>query len=337
MILYRKAASLRIKRFAVPEPPYWCATAVAPYSARRAAPVAIDYLDLRATAASERLEVAVCDRVRDELERAAERLREPVLIEATEIAEAVFGRGEQALDVCSEQGLAALHLVSTRGTLPERTPEGSAVAVSAWPLEMHRLEPLFETARERQLRWGVAVPVIYPVTTNTGAIEELAEAARKAGAAFLAPVAVALDATAKDAIARALSLDEETYTQLFHAELEPVHVAAERRIGAVAHAAGLADFILPPRWERKSNWNAAVLLSLTASRMIAMEQDLDVAISITRSARIVAELEKPIERVAEAASLAIIEGVDETSREILTAWLAGEESIADEVFEQWRD
>jgi len=336
LILYRKAASLRIKRSAVPEPPYWYATAVAPYSPRRATPMTIDYLDLRATAA-ERLEVAVSDRVRDELERAAERLREPVLIEATEMAEAVFGRGEEALEVCGEQRLAALHLVSTRGALPRSAPDGAVVAISAWPLEMHRLEPLFDTASERGLRWGVAVPVIHPVTTHQGAIEELAEAARTAGAAFLAPIAVALDATAKDAIARSLSLGEETYAELFHADLDPLHVNAERRIGAAAHAAGMADFILPPRWERKTNWNAAVLLSLTASRMIAMEQDLDVAIAITRSARIVAELDKPLERIAEAASLSIVEGLDEMSREILTAWLKGEESMAEDVFDQWRD
>lgn len=335
MILYRKSASLRIRRTAVPEPPYWCATTIAPYSPRRAAPVAIDYVDLRASAA-ERMEVTVCDRVRDELERAAERLHEPVLIEATEMAEAIFGRGEEALAVCGEQGLGALHLVSTRGALPESAPDGAVVAISAWPLEIHRLEPLFGEASERRLRWGVGVPVIHPVTTNEAAIAELAEAARKEGAAFFAPIAVALDATAKGAIARSLSLDEEAYTQLFHADLDPLHVAAERRIGAIAHDAGMADFILPPCWERKTNWNAAVLLTLTASRMMAMEQDLDVATSIARSARLVAELEKPLERIAEAASLAIVEGLDETSREILDAWLVGEESIADDVLDQFR-
>ena len=60
MILYRKAPPLRIVRASVPEPPYWAATTIAPYSARRAAPVAVDYVGLTATAAR-RLEVEVCD------------------------------------------------------------------------------------------------------------------------------------------------------------------------------------------------------------------------------------------------------------------------------------
>jgi len=68
VILYRKAPPLRIVRASVPEPPYWAATTIAPYSARRAAPVAVDYVGLTATAAR-KLEVEVCDDVRDELER----------------------------------------------------------------------------------------------------------------------------------------------------------------------------------------------------------------------------------------------------------------------------
>ncbi len=56
----------------------------------------------------------------------------------------------------------------------------------------------------------------------------------------------------------------------------------------------MADFILPPKWQERSNWNAAVLLTLTASRMFAMELDLDLAGAIARSARVIAELDKPI-------------------------------------------
>lgn len=335
MILYRKGAPLRIRRAATaPVAPYWCATIVAPYSARRATPIAIDYLELRA-AAAEKLEVAVVDRVHDELERVAGKVEGPVLIEATEVAEEVFRRGEEALAFCAGQHLGALHLISTRGALPNAQPPHDAViAMAAWPLEFHRLEALFEQARERGLRWGVAVPVIHPVTTNETALAQLADAAH--GAAFFAALPVALEPTAKEAISRSLALDEESYTALFHTDLEPLHLAAERHIAALAAQRGMADFLTPPRWDEKSNWNGSVLLSLVASRMIAMQQDLDVATLLSRSARIVAELDKPIDRVAAAASLGIIEGLDETSVAILESWLKNEESIADEVFEQWR-
>lgn len=334
MILYREGAPLRIRRTAAPEPPYWCATIIAPYGARRSTPLAIDYLELRASA-TEKLEVPVADRVRDELERNAGRIGEPVLIEATEVAEEVFGRGEEALAFCAEQGLGALQLVSTRGALPAEVPPNAVIAISAWPLELHRLQPLFGEARARGLRWGVAVPVIYPVTVNVTALAELADAAH--GAAFLAPLPLALEPTAKEAMARSLALDEESYTTLFHSDLDPLHLAAEKRMAALAAERGMADFITPPGWERKTNWNASVLLTLTASRMIAMQQDLDVATAMSRSARIVAELDKPLERIAAAASLSIIEGLDETSIAILEAWLRGEESLADEISEQWRE
>ena len=125
MIIYRKTPHLRLQRVPIPEPPYWAATIIAPYSARRAEPIAIDYLELQATRA-ERFEVAVCDDVRDELERAAERtrVREPVLIDATESAEVVFRRGEEALEFCAENDNAAILLVSSRGVLPDGSPDG---------------------------------------------------------------------------------------------------------------------------------------------------------------------------------------------------------------------
>jgi hypothetical protein len=116
-----------------------------------------------------------------------------------------------------------------------------------------------------------------------------------------------------------------------------VQLATERHIAALAHERDMADFIVPPRWEERSNWNAAVLLTLAASRMIAMELDLDLAGMIARSARAVAELDKPLARVAEAASLSIIETLDDVSRDVLNEWLAGSEpSFVQHVNEQWR-
>ena len=330
MILYRKAAPLRIRRVVAPEPPFWCATVVAPYGAKRGAPIAIDYLTSRATG-NDRAEVTVCENVRSELERA--RIDAPVLIDATEAAEVVFRRGEEALVYCDEERLDALYLTSTRGALPR----SGDVAIAAWPLELAKLGELFEQARE--LAWGVVVPVIYPITTDLGALSALADLAREHGASFFAAMPVEVDATAKQAIANELQLDgsDERYAMLFHADTAPIHLATERHIAALAAGHGMRDFVTPPRWEERSNWNAAALLTLTATRMIAMELDLDLAGLIARSARAVAELDKPIARVAEAANLSIIEALDETSAELLREWLDGTEpSFAEYVNEQWR-
>lgn len=321
-----------------PEPPYWCATTVAPYGARRAAPVAVDYLALRATGAADKLEVSVCDDARDELER-TRALTEPVLIEATESAEVIFRRGQAALELCEAQRLSAIYLVSTRGGLPSRAYENSVVAVAAWPLELPRLEAMFADAQRLGLRWGVAVPVLYPVTTELAPLTALADLAQSHGAAFLAAMTVELEPTAKQALAQSLNLDadDDRYAMLFHGNAETLHLATERHLAALAHERGLADFLVPPRWQDRSNWNAAVLLTLAASRMIAMELDLDLAGSIARSARRIAELDKPLTRIAESASLSIIGGLDETSVEALTGWIVdGSAPFFDFVDEQWR-
>lgn len=336
MILYRKAAPLRVRRSSAPEAPFWCATAVAPYGAKRAEPVAIDYLALRATAA-DRLEVSVCDTVRDELERTRS-LAEPVLVDAAEAAETVFRRGEEALAFCAEQNRSAMHLVSTRGSLPRRY-DNATVVIAAWPPELPRLRELFAEARESELRWGVAVPVIFPVTTELALLAALADAAREQGAAFFAAIPIEVEPTAKQALAQSMQLEAEDdrYAMLFHARVEPLQLATERHIAALAHERGLADFIVPPRFEEKTNWNAAVLLTLIASRMIAMELDLDLAGTIARSARTVAELDKPLERIAASASLGIIGGLDEVSVNVLTEWLSsGSASFREYVDEQWR-
>jgi hypothetical protein len=99
----------------------------------------------------------------------------------------------------------------------------------------------------------------------------------------------------------------------------------------------MADVIPLPQPDQRSNWNASALLTLTASRMMAMELDLDLAGLIARSARAVAELDKPIARVAESASLSIIGRLDEVSAEALTDWLAGgTPQFVEYVNEQWR-
>ena len=328
MILYKKQGPLRIKRAPAPQPPFWCATSIAPYSARRAEPVAIDYLALRA-AGTDRVEVTVSEDVRDELERARS-IGGPVLVDAAEQAEGVFRRGEDVLEYCAEQNLAALYLTSTRGVLPRKP---ASVVVAAWPLELGHLEELFLGD------FGAAVPILFPATTDLGMLEQLADLAKRRGAKFLAGIPIELDAPAKQAIAQSLDLEgeDDRYAMLFHAELEPIHLATERHIAALAHERGMADFVLPPSWHERSNWNASALLTLTASRMFAMEFELDLAGAIARSARVIAELDKPIARVAEAASVSIVGGMDETSARMLTEWLeSGSASFAEEISGQWR-
>jgi len=309
VILYRKTPQLRIRRSAAPEPPFWSATTIAPYGAKRATPVAIDYLTLRATGA-ERLEVTVCEDVRDELDR-ARAIEEPVLIDAAEAAEVVFRRGAEALAWCEEQALGAQIL----------TTHGSTVRLAG------------------EQRWGVLVPVLFPVTTDLALLERLADEARRDGAAFFAATAIEAEPTAKQALAQAMQLaaDDDRWSMLFHADAAPVVLATERHIAALASEREMADFVLPPRWEERSNWNASVLLTLTASRMIAMELDIDLAGTIVRSARTVAQLDKPLTRIAESASLSIVGGLDETSVEMLSQWLAsGSSMFAEFVDEQWR-
>lgn len=307
MILYRKVPQLRLRRASAPAAPFWSATVIAPYAARRATPIAIDYVELRATGA-EKLEVTVCENVRDELDR-ARGIAAPVLIDAAENAEEVFRRGAEALAWCDEQGLAAQLLTS----------EGSAVRLA------------------HAGRFGIAVPVLFPLTTDLALLESLADSARDAGAAFFAAIPIDVQPTAKQAIAQTVPVDDDLYAMLFHSDLGPIQLATERHIAALASERGLADFILPPRWDERSNWNAAVLLTLVASRMIAMELDLDLAGVIARSARTIAELDKPLTRIAESASLSIIGGVDETSVEMLTEWLeSGAAAFAEYVHDQWR-
>jgi hypothetical protein len=293
VILYRKTPQLRIRRAAAPEPPYWAATTIAPYGSRRSAPIAIDYLDLRATAA-DKLEVTVCDRI-----DLPARIDPPVLIDATGNVETVFGRGAEIASAIPDA------MLLTSGEIPH-------------------------TVRAAN---GVAIPVMHPLTTNLETLNEIARKAKESGASFLASFTIELDATAKNVLAT----DDETYEMLFHADLDPIHTATERHIAALAAEHGLADFIVPPKWEERSNWNAAIALTLAASRMIAMEHDLELAGTLARSARIVAELDKPIARIAEAASLSIVEALDDASVDILTEWIVdGRSAFLQRIDEMWR-
>jgi hypothetical protein len=335
VILYRKGSALRVRRMQAPEPPFYCATQVAPYGARKADPVGIDYLTMRSVTA-ERGEVAVAGDVRDELER-ARNLTPPVLVDATESAERVFRRAEDVLVHLTAADTPALHLIATRGVLPDA---GAAkIVIAAWPLDLTRLENLFTQAAQRAVDWGVLVPLVYPLTTALEPLRLLADLAAAHGASFLASASVETDPVARQAVARALDLEPEDdrYAMLFHGSVEPIQLSTERHIAALAAARALPDRILLPDHDRRTNWNAAAWLTVTASRMLAMELDIELATSIARSARRIAALDKPLTRIAESASLAIIGGIDETAVAMLTEWLAGGTAeFANFVDAQWR-
>jgi hypothetical protein len=337
VIVYRKAQPLRVRRVTGPEPPFWCASIVQPYGTRRALPLAIDYGAMRASSA-DKLEVTVCEDVADELERMRP-LASPVLIDAAEAAEEIFRRGEAIAAFCAQQERTFVHLVSTAAALPLTQRGDSIVTIACWPPEPSRIGELFAEAARRELSWGAAVPLLYPLTTDLQLLEQIADLAAASGARFLAGLVVDADATARQAIAQLLNLDhdDDRYALMFHGSIEPLLLSSERHLAALAHERGLADFVVPPRWDERSNWNAAVLLTLTASRMMAMELDLDLAGTIARSARLVAELDKPLARVAESASIAIVGGLDETSVEMLTEWIDRRPApFAEYVNEQWR-
>jgi hypothetical protein len=71
--------------------------------------------------------------------------------------------------------------------------------------------------------------------------------------------------------------------------------------------------------------------------MLAMKHDVETASRIARSARVVAQLDKSLERIAAAAHLSIVESLDEISVDALTEWLeTGKSTFLDHINKQWR-
>jgi hypothetical protein len=339
LILYRKSPALRIVRALSPQPPFWAATTLAPYGSRRGSLVSIDYVELRASH-SEKAEVTVCEHPLAELSRWRERhvLTAPLLVEASEGAEVVYHRGQELMELLCREFVPLTQLISVSGEVPPSIGSSNVLAISMWPLDLPRIERLVRSARAIGAIWGAVVPVIHPVTTALGALRDLASIVAAANGRFLAAVPLEVDPTAKLAIARTLSRDDsdESYASLFHGDLETIHVATERHIAALASEHELADSI-PVPGDAKSNWSAAAFLMLAASRMLAMKRDTEVAWTILRSASTVAQLDKPIARVAEAASLSIIDSLDPVSVEALTEFLgSGSSRFTDAIHKQWR-
>ena len=243
-----------------------------------------------------------------------------MLIDAAEFAEVIFRRGEEALQFCAENDSAAMHLVSTRGALPEdRTPtdRGGHRAVAAG---VRPRRGLFAEAQGARTALGRGRAGHYPVTTDL----DRAGAAGRGGArrAVLRRVPVEIDATARNAIgAQSLTGDDsDELRDALPRRPRADRLATERHIAALAAEIG-AQIRRPAALGAPHELEAAVLLTLAATRMLAMKRDVELAWRSTRSARTGRAAREADRARGQAASLSIIESLDEISVELLTEWL----------------
>lgn len=334
MIVFRKADALRIVRARAPLPPFWAEVTIAPYGALREEPVAIDYVQAAASGET-RLEVSVCRDVASRLDLAPAP-EGPVLVDASGSVEEVFRRGTEISRILASRGTRPTLLISTHGALPERGFAG-ALIIAAWPAEEASLQRLFREAHDRDIEWGAIIPIVFPVTTRLETLAAIADAARHSNARFLAAMPVDLEPSAKRALARMLPAgDGSEYDALFHDDLETITVATERHVAALAHERGLLDHVaIGPA--NRGNWDAAAMLARAGSRMLRMNRDVELGWEFLREAAIVAELEKPITAVAEAAPLSIIEPLTPPVIDALTEWLAnGQSSYVASIDAEWR-
>lgn len=334
MIVYRKGETLRLLRHTAPDPPFWAAGTVLPYSPKRTTPLAIDWVNLLATG-SESEQVDVAEAPGETIARSPY-LRSPLLVDATGPGELVYRRGEESARAALEGGLTLIHLITTDGAVPEIRSAALTLAIAAWPPSREALESLAARAAARDIRFGVVIPVIPPETTDLSLLESIADIAKRNGARFLAAVPIDLEPTARHALAAARELDDEAFAALFESDLDLLTVATERHIAALARERGLDDLVridLP----RPSNWSAAAALASTANRMIRMDRDVELGWEILRASRTVAALGKPLERIADAASLSIIEPIDPMIAAALEEWLeSGTSELMEEIDQAWR-
>ncbi len=336
MISYRKSARLGIARARTPLSPFWQRSTISPYGAPRCSLLGLDYVGLLATAAP-RGEISVCADPADLLSREPHPIHGPALIEASGDAETVFRRGDQILKALLERSIPSIHLIDGEGVVPTVRSTDSVTAISCWPANPADLEPMFRQARDRELIWGAVVPLLFPVTTRLDFLERIADLAAESDASFLAGIPFDLEPGAKKLLAEVEVDNDECFATLFHQDLDLIIVATERHVSALAAERGLNDFVVPPRFEERTNWNAAVMLALTGTRMVRMKRQVELGWSLLRSAREVGSMPQEIRRVAEAATLSIIETLDPLSAECLTEWLErGTATLFDEIESAWR-
>jgi len=335
LITHRKTTQLRIQRSAFPQPPFWQAVTVAPYGLSRGLPVQLNYATLTAGAKA-KVDVSVTRSVRDQLER--ERFVEsPALVEAADVSELIYRRGEDALGALADLDVQTVCLVSANGSIPAiDSPTRCLVAVSCWPLHLHDIEALFQRCQSRGQKWGVVLPLLHPITTDAAIIEQLAALAAGHGAMFFAAVPFETDPAARQALAAMRPMDDAAVAELFDADLEAILVAAERNAARVANDNGLLDHV-PSLAPLTSNWTAATKLSLAGTRLIRMGEDMELGWTLHQSSKLIARLHKPLDHIAASASLAIIEALDTASVAALEQWLReGRSEFFEDIDAKWR-
>ena len=337
MITHQKISQLRLERATHPQAPFWQATTVAPYGAPRGHGVAVNYLTLTASGKAKR-EVTVTGAVAGQLER-EQRLDEPVLVESADATETIFRRGEEAMRVLQSRGVRAMQLISTTGRVPGLEPaETTSVVISCWPLLAGDLSRLFHRAAETGVRWGALIPAMIPAKGCADTLREIADVAAEQGASFLASAPIDLDNAAKHAIAAMLGGDPESWQSMFDRDWEDESVDIERLVAKLAFERSLEDRVTIPGLAPYGNWSAAIRLSVAGTRLLGLRRDVELGWTLLRSAKLVAQLHKPVDRIAAAASLSIIQALDITSVAALEAWLRSDDTtFFDEIDSDWRD
>ncbi|HVR44600.1 MAG TPA: hypothetical protein VMS56_14285 [Thermoanaerobaculia bacterium] len=334
MIVYRKGGSVRLLRHTSPDPPFWAAGTVLPYSTRRSTPVQVDWVNLVASG-SEIEQVEIADDAGESIARAPY-LHPPLLLDATGAAESVYRRGEQVARAAVAAGLPILELITTDGAVPEIADDRLTLAIAFWPPEPGALDQAALAAGRIGARFGIVVPVIPPSTTELSLLTEVAAIAAARGARFLAAVPVDVDPAVRRILAEAGRVDEEEFSSLFESDLELLTVATERHVAALAQENGIPDLV-PVALPRPSNWAAASALASTGNRMIRMNRDVELGWEILRASRTISALSKPLARIADAASLSIIDPLDPLIAGALEEWLeSGRSALMDEIDRAWR-
>ncbi|HUP65743.1 MAG TPA: hypothetical protein VM557_10740 [Thermoanaerobaculia bacterium] len=335
MITYRKGGFLRLLRHTSPDPPFWAAGTAMPYSARRTSPVVVDWVNLVASA-SEGEDVEVAEGVDATIERSLY-VHPPLLVEASGPAELIYRRGAEAVRAALAAGFPILELITSDGDLPDAPHPSLTVAIASWPSQSNGFLELVKKARAAGFNFGIVVPVIPPVTTELATLESIAAIAKTHGASFLAAVPIDVDPTARRVLAEKMNLDEESFSTLFETDLEMLTVATERHVAALAHERELADLVPVALPAGRSNWEAAAALTSTGNRMLRMNRDVELGWDILRAARTIAALGKPLQRIAAAASLAIIEPLDPLIASAVEEWLTtGTSELMEEIDRAWR-
>jgi len=335
LIQIRKTRKLRIVTEAAPRTPLWARTTILPAWPPAHHALSIDLGNLTASAAPRAIDV--CAEPADQLNRERQRLVAPAVVDARGVAEPTYRGGSEASGFCHDNSIAHTLVVSTDAALPDRIDTCEMITIVAWPPDPGALAAMASLAASSGAPWGIAVPVMFPATTELGLIDAIAEIASKSGAAFLTGFAIDTDAAARRHLAASTGVDEDGYSLLFHGDVDTLQLATERHIAAVAHARGLSDFALPPDWATRTNWNAAIALALAGTRLVSMQRNVELGWDILRASAAVATLDKPLVTIAEQASLSIVEPLPEAVVDCLGEWLeTGSSSFFRSVDDDWR-